>query len=83
MRTLCSWAVALEPDNKVLLDRKQQVDSMRSQGAATIPTTIADELRTNPFLRPDSLSIRSTLGVAKSASDETVFAVIRKHKDSF
>lgn len=83
VRTQCRWAVAVEPDNKDLLDRKQQVDNMRLQGTATIPTTIADELKTNPFLRPDSSCIRSTLGVAPGASDETVFAAIRKHKDSF
>eukprot|EP00892_Ulva_mutabilis_P005358 jgi/Ulvmu1/3194/UM015_0235.1 len=77
------WAVTVEPDNKDLLERKVHVDELRSQGIPTVPTTIADELKTNPFMRPDSAGIRSTLGVASSASDETAFAAIRKHKDNF
>ena len=73
----------MEPQNKDLLQRKVQVDEMRAQGIPTIPTTIADELRTNPFLRPDSAGIRITLGVSRDASDETAFAAIRKSKDNF
>lgn len=59
------------------------MDQMRLQGVPTIPTTISDELKTNPFMRPESAGIRSTLGISSDASDEAAFAAIRKHKDNF
>ena len=32
------------------------------QGQATVPSTLGDELDTNPFLRPDDPAIRKSLG---------------------
>jgi len=49
----------------------------------TIPSLLGDELKTNPFLRPDSLAIREALGVAPEASNEDAFAAIRAAKDRF
>ena len=42
----------------------------------------AEELATNPYLRAHDPAIRRTLGM-ESASDEAVFAEIRKRKDNF
>ena len=55
---------------------------MREEGKATLPTTIAEELATNPFLRWNSPGIRKNLGM-EDASEAEVFAEIRKRKDNF
>lgn len=75
--------MTVEPGNEDLAHRKEEVDKMRLQGLPTVPTTIGAELKTNPFLRPDSANIRSTLELNCDMSDELAFAAIRKHKDSF
>jgi hydroxyacylglutathione hydrolase len=78
----CKFALTLEPGNKHLQDRSHLVAAQRSRGEMTCPTTIADELRTNPYLRCDSPEIRKTLGMGK-ATDADVFAEIRTRKNNF
>lgn len=77
------WAVTVDPENVVLQQRKQTIDSMRAQGVPTIPSMLEEEFATNPFLRPHDAGIRVALGVPADASDEAAFAAIRRHKDSF
>jgi len=62
------FAITIEPDNEALQASLKKVEDMRAKGEFTVPTTIEEELATNPFLR------------AKNADD---FAKIRKAKDSF
>lgn len=76
------FAASIEPDNKDLQQRIVEVDQLREEGDATIPTTLGIEKKTNPFLRPDSLEIRHHLGMIDN-SDEEVFARIRSLKDNF
>ena len=76
------FALTVDPDNAELQQRAAEIDALRAQGKATLPTTIGLELRTNPFLRWSDATIRSTLGM-ENASDEAVFAEIRKRKDNF
>ncbi len=45
------FALTVEPDNRALVRRVEQVKSARERGEVTLPTTIALELETNPFLR--------------------------------
>lgn len=45
------FAAAAEPDNDAIAERLADVVAMREQGEPTIPTTIALERATNPFLR--------------------------------
>jgi fermentation-respiration switch protein FrsA (DUF1100 family) len=54
----------------------------RTKGQPTIPSTMALEKETNPFLRPTSAELRRTLGMEK-ASDVDVFGETRKRKDNF
>jgi hydroxyacylglutathione hydrolase len=76
------FALTLEPDNADLVARMTEVEGLRRAGKATVPSTIALEKRTNPFLRPNSEEIRKTLAMER-ASDVEVFAEIRRRKDSF
>lgn len=45
------FAIRAEPDNAAIAARLAQVEAMRARGEATVPTTIALERATNPFMR--------------------------------
>jgi len=49
------YALHVEPDNQALAARMAEVDALRAQGQPTVPTTIALERATNPFMRADSV----------------------------
>lgn len=49
------FALTVEPDNAALVARMDQVNAMRERGEPTVPTTIALEKATNPFLRATSV----------------------------
>ena len=48
------FALVAEPDNADTAARMRDVDAARAAGAATVPTTVAQERATNPFLRAAS-----------------------------
>ncbi|TMM46413.1 hydroxyacylglutathione hydrolase [Colwellia ponticola] len=81
-----AFALAVEPNNSELHHYITQVNRLRANGQATIPSNIARELTINPFLRchlqPIKLAaeqhIKQTL-----TSDSDVFSVIRAWKDNF
>lgn len=76
------FALSVDRDNEALVARARAVDEARRRGEATVPTTIALERETNPFLRAASPALRGSVGMA-DASDAAVFAEIRKRKDVF
>ncbi|HEX8642170.1 MAG TPA: hydroxyacylglutathione hydrolase [Allosphingosinicella sp.] len=49
------FALTVEPDNAALAARMAEVEAARSAGEATVPTTIALERATNPFMRAVSV----------------------------
>jgi hydroxyacylglutathione hydrolase len=59
------FAVTVEPGNAALAARMAEVESARAAGVATVPTTIALELATNPFMRASSAAELSELRRAK------------------
>jgi hydroxyacylglutathione hydrolase len=60
------YARHAEPGNQAIVERMVAVDAARAKGAATVPTTIAEELATNPFLRAASAA---ELGERRAAKD--------------
>jgi hydroxyacylglutathione hydrolase len=48
------FALTVEPDNAALRQRMAAVEAARAAGEATVPTTIALERATNPFMRDSS-----------------------------
>lgn len=76
------FALTIEPGNADLVARAKEVEALRNAGRPTLPTTIAIEKRTNPFLRVNEPEIRANLRMADAAPAE-VFAEIRKRKDNF
>ena len=62
------FAAHAEPDNVTIAERLAAVRALRARGEITLPTTVAQERETNPFVR---------------ATDPTHFARLRAEKDSF
>jgi len=50
------YALHVEPDNPALIERMREVDALRARGEPTVPTTIALERATNPFMRAHSVA---------------------------
>ena len=59
------FAVAMEPENPDIAARLAEVTSMRERGEPTVPTTIALERVTNPFMRAGSVEELARLRAAK------------------
>jgi hydroxyacylglutathione hydrolase len=76
------FALTIEPGNEALAARAKKIKAQRAKAEMTLPGTIAEELATNVFLRPESKEVRATLGMPL-ASKADVFAEIRKRKDAF
>ena len=74
------FALHADPDNVLLKQYCGEVDRMRARGEPTVPTSLARELDTNPFLRADSDALRDRWGGTTPAE---TFAVLRAAKDSF
>lgn len=62
------FAVTVEPDNADLTRRFADVVAARERGEATVPTTIALERATNPFMRATSVEELATRRAAKDAA---------------
>lgn len=77
------FAAYAEPDNHDVSEALERVTALRANGQPTIGTTIADELRTNPFLRLDSASLRQKLRIPKDAGPAKALAVVRAAKNAF
>ena len=77
-----NFAVTIEPDNAQLAKRVQYIENTRSAGRPTVPSTLSDELETNPFLRANLPEVKTAINMA-DASDVAVFAEIRRRKDAF
>ncbi len=61
------YALVAEPDNQALVARMAQVDAMRLRGEATVPTTIALERATNPFMRATTVEQLAERRAAKDS----------------
>jgi hydroxyacylglutathione hydrolase len=81
------FAQAVEPDNRALQLRMVDDSDKRSRGVATVPSTIALERATNPFLRYREPAIMQTLAdaerIAPGASPVDRFAALREWKNVF
>jgi hydroxyacylglutathione hydrolase len=76
------FAVTIEPENRDLHARVAAVEALRAKNQPTIPSTLEEERRTNPFLRADLPEVQAALGM-EGASPTDVFAEIRRRKDRF
>ena len=80
------FALAVEPDNVALQQRFKSDQSKRDRLQPTVPSTIALEQATNPFLRSHEPTIISTLqraGKLQEADGVATFAALRQWKNTF
>lgn len=81
-----AFARVVEPDNPALMRRIEEAQAMRQSGHPTLPSTLAVERATNPFLRIDVPAVRAAIAEhAGQATDDRVeaFAALRCWKDGF
>ena len=76
------FAKTIEPNNKALATRADEVKRLLAGGKATIPATIGAEKAENPFLRADLPEVARSVGLAGSPAWK-VFAEIRERKNRF
>ena len=69
------FALHVDPDNAELKARVDRINAMRAENKPTVPMQLAEELKTNPFLRAPLL--------VKAATDAEAFAAMRAAKDKF
>jgi len=80
------FAKTIDGDNPALLKREQQDRALRSQNRPTLPSTLALEKATNPFLRfhnPDMASFAARYLNRPHPSPAEVFGAIRAAKDAW
>lgn len=80
------FALAVEPDNGALRERQRACALLRGRDRPTLPSTIAEERATNPFLRCDAPAVRRAAEARAGrglASTAAVFAVLREWKNTF
>lgn len=71
-----NFALTLEPDNTALIQRQLDTKALRNSQLPSLPSTIALELATNPFLRCDSKQIQAAVNL-KNQPLLQVFTKIR------
>jgi hydroxyacylglutathione hydrolase len=76
------FALTIEPDNKALAARAAEVADEIARKLPTIPTTIGEEKKQNPFLRADDPHVAANIGMAGKPAAQ-VFAEIRARKNRF
>ena len=77
------FAATLEPSNLRLEQARERASAAVRAKKPTVPSTMEEELATNPFLRLDAAEIRATLKIAASETLPQVFAKVRAAKDVF
>ncbi len=80
------FARAVEPHSAALAARIVDAEAMRSRGEPTLPSTIALERATNPFLRVDQPDVRRAADAQQagaSSSPVATFAALRTWKDHY
>ena len=80
------FALAVEPGNGKLFARSLREAAARAAGRPTLPSTIGDELETNPFLRwasPEVVASASRHAGRPLATPVEVFAAVREWKNNY
>jgi hydroxyacylglutathione hydrolase len=80
------FAREVEPANAALAARTVRDAATRARGAPTVPSTIAEERATNPFLRAGQPQVRAAAEARAGRrldDDVAAFAVLREWKNAF
>ena len=79
------FALAVDPDNQTLATYQAHCEKLREQHQPTLPTSIAQELLINPFLRTRQPALITSAQHFDAAAqdDVSIFAAIRQWKNQF
>ena len=79
------FAAWVEPASPALAERRARVEDLRAADEPTVPSTLAEELATNPFLRTSAAGVRAAAEAFAGhplTSGAQVFTALRQWKDS-
>ena len=76
------FAMTIEPGNPDLVARVKKIEQARMTGQPTVPSSLAEELATNPFLRGHMPEVQASVSL-EGADAGVVFARVRQAKDNF
>ncbi|MBP7829310.1 MAG: hydroxyacylglutathione hydrolase [Kiritimatiellae bacterium] len=76
------FAAELQPDNEEIRRRLTDLQARAREGRPTVPSTLAEEKATNPFLRSDAPELLQRLGLT-GLEPARVFAELRRRKDEY
>jgi hydroxyacylglutathione hydrolase len=77
------FARHVEPSNGDVGRMADQARASRAAGRPTVPSTIGEEKKLNPFLRAGLPEIRASVGVSATEDPVEAFAAVRRAKDGF
>ena len=80
------FALDLEPENETVRNRLEEAMAARSQGRPTVPSTLSEELASNPFLRCEDAALVAAASARANRilrPGVEVFAFVRRLKDGW
>lgn len=80
------FAAAVMPESAAVRQRGARDGALRKAGVPTLPSHLADELATNPFLRcgkPEVIAAAQQRAPGSANDPASVFGVLRSWKDTF
>jgi hydroxyacylglutathione hydrolase len=80
------FALQFEPNNTELLEKSELAESATQQNRCTLPTTVENELKTNPFLRcsePELLDNLAKVTGARACTTLEAFEQLRRLRNDF
>jgi hydroxyacylglutathione hydrolase len=78
-----AFASMLEPNNAHIQARLERVQTLRAAGQPSVPSTLAEELATNPFLRCDDALFQRRVHPDHTVQAAALFAEIRQRRNGF
>lgn len=82
----CRFALTVDPGNQELREYAEAIAAIREDGTPSVPSTLGQERRCNPFLRVEDPSVIAAVQRRdRSCSDnpDAVFGTLRRWKDEF
>lgn len=80
--TNLKFAASVEPSNQRVAEKLEWARKRVDQGEPTVPTSIADERNTNPFMRNHLPDLKAALNMS-DADDVSVMKELRERKNRF
>jgi hydroxyacylglutathione hydrolase len=79
------FAAHMEPGNRAVREKAERVARLRAEGKPTVPSTLAEERATNPFLRVNSAEILQQVAgdLSGDHSPGAVLGAVRRAKDRY